>query len=111
MPLYLNYGDPAAGGLTSHNAASHNVLLKVTLPRRTGRKRKRGSDGPWEGDFVDSPSSTPNNGAESQLNLDDAETLKRKLQDNYDDYKVEAMGLIKQTHRYRCKTSRPQPDS
>lgn len=49
IPLYLRPDNPSVRPLTSHNAATHNVLLKVTVPKRTGRKRKRGSNEPFEG--------------------------------------------------------------
>lgn len=34
--------------------------------------------------------------------LDDPKVLKRKLQDNVDGYHVEAVGIIKHTHRFRA---------
>jgi general transcription factor 3C polypeptide 5 (transcription factor C subunit 1) len=88
----------------SHNAKSHNVVLKVTVPKRTGRKRKRGTDGPWEGD-VEVPDAetepSPKEQVCSRSRLDDPLVLRRKLQDNADSYQVEAVGLIKHTHRFR----------
>ncbi|KAH8908982.1 hypothetical protein BR93DRAFT_977074 [Coniochaeta sp. PMI_546] len=53
VPLYFRPDNPTVRPLTSHNAASHNVIVKVTVPKRTGRKRKRGSDGPFE--YHDAP--------------------------------------------------------
>lgn len=53
MPLYLRPDNPTVRPLTSHNAATHNVIVKVTLPKRTGRKRKRGYDAPFE--YHDAP--------------------------------------------------------
>lgn len=90
--------------MMSHYASSHNVLFKVTVPKRTGRKRKRGSDGPWEGDVEethqkDGAASTTN--FRSKAKLDEARILRRKLQDNVDRYQAEVVGVIKHTHRYR----------
>lgn len=96
VPLYLNYEDPASGAIVSHNTASHNVLLKITLPKRTGRKRKRATDGPWQGEVVEMDTDT-------HLDLNDASTLRQKIKDNQDDHEVEVVGLVKQTHRYRGK--------
>lgn len=90
--------------MMSHYASSHNVLFKVTVPKRTGRKRKRGSNGPWEGDVEethqkDGAASTTN--FRSKAKLDEARIVRRKLQDNVDRYQAEVVGVIKHTHRYR----------
>lgn len=89
----------------SHNTKTHNVVLKMTVPKRTGRKRKRGTDEPWQGDVqvtdADSPSSAPSEGVCSDSRLDDPGLLRRKLADNVGGYQVQAVGTIKQTHRYR----------
>lgn len=84
--------------IVSHNASTHNVLLKVTVPKRTGRKRKRGTDGPWEG----TPSSAGDDEqVSSQKRADHPKTLLRKLQDNVGNYRIDTVGVIKHTHRYR----------
>lgn len=88
----------------SHSAASHNVVLKVTVPKRTGRKRKRGTDGPWEGevDMADVPRSRVSSEQIcSRSRLDNPKILRRKMQDNVGNYHVEAVGVIKHTHRFR----------
>ncbi|KLO96500.1 hypothetical protein CEK26_006918 [Fusarium fujikuroi] len=41
IPLYLTPEIPFCKPIMSHNARSHNVVLKITVPKRTGRKRKR----------------------------------------------------------------------
>lgn len=86
----------------SHYASSHNVLFKITVPKRTGRKRKRGSDGPWQGE-VEHPVQDTDSSAtlRSKTGLDDPKAIRRKLQDNPDRYEAEAVGVIKHTHRYR----------
>lgn len=84
--------------IVSHNASTHNVLLKVTVPKRTGRKRKRGTDGPWEGEITHAGGGEQ---VSSQSRADHPKTLLRKLQDNADSYRVETAGVIKHTHRYR----------
>lgn len=87
----------------SHYASSHNVLFKITVPKRTGRKRKRGSNGPWQGEVHHLAQQTgpgPEN-LRSESRLDEPKVLRRKLQDNVDRYRAEAVGVIKHTHRYR----------
>ena len=91
--------------LTSHNAATRNVVVKITVPKRTGRKRKRGSDGPFEGTVHLSNggeiTSHPQGDICSHSRLDEPRLLRRKLSDNVGKYTVEPIGVIKNTHRYR----------
>jgi len=49
----LRPNDPLAKRMPSTAVETRNVLIKVTMPKRTGRKRKRGSDDPFE--FPDPP--------------------------------------------------------
>ncbi|UKZ72743.1 hypothetical protein TrVFT333_000377 [Trichoderma virens FT-333] len=77
-------------------------LRHVTVPKRTGRKRKRGTDGPWQGDVeLQGADTSPSENVRSIARLDDPRLLRRKLEDNVDKYHVEAVGLIKHTHRFR----------
>ncbi|KAK1655229.1 RNA polymerase III transcription factor IIIC subunit-domain-containing protein [Colletotrichum phormii] len=104
IPFYLNPESPFRRPIMSHSATSHNVVLKVTVPKRTGRKRKRGTDGPWEGevDMRDVPRASPTAEAiYSRSRLDNPKLLRRKMRDNIDSYGVEAVGVIKHTHRFR----------
>jgi general transcription factor 3C polypeptide 5 (transcription factor C subunit 1) len=83
---------------------THNVVLKVTVPKRTGRKRKRGTDGPWEGEverIVNIGSSAVSPEVLSRDRLDTPKVIRRKLQDNVGKYVVEPIGVINNTHRYR----------
>jgi general transcription factor 3C polypeptide 5 (transcription factor C subunit 1) len=90
--------------LTSHNALTHNVILKVTVPKRTGRKRKRGTNGPWEGE-VEQPAGGQDSviapDVVSRDRLDTPQVIRRKLQDNIGKYTVEPIGVVNSTHRYR----------
>ena len=99
MPLYLRPDNPTVRPLTSHNALTHNVVLKVTVPQRTGRKRKRGTDGPFEGEAA--PASDPRDDVSSRQRLDTAKVLRRKLCDNIGRYQAQPVGVIHNTHRYR----------
>lgn len=92
--------------MMSHYSSSHNIVFKITVPKRTGRKRKRGSDGPWQDGAVNEPAKdeggpTSASGLYSQSQLDETKILRRKLQDNIERYEAEAIGVIKHTHRYR----------
>lgn len=107
IPLYLRYEDPLCTPILSHNSSTNNILLKITVPKRTGRKRKRGSQDPYSGDPV------PSNEAEqesstsfppslrSHSRLDNPLELLRTLKDNVGKYEVEAVAEIDRTHRFR----------
>jgi len=84
--------------LTSHNALTHNIVLRVTVPKRTGRKRKRGTDGPFEGEIV--PPGSPDE-VQSRDRRDAPKLLRRKLCDNVGRYTVDPIGVVTNTHRYR----------
>ncbi|PCD41378.1 hypothetical protein AU210_003933 [Fusarium oxysporum f. sp. radicis-cucumerinum] len=104
IPLYLTPEMPFCKPIMSHNARSHNVVLKITVPKRTGRKRKRGTDGPWEGDVeINDAEDQPqeNDRVSSHARLDDPKVLRRTMADNVDKYQVEAVGVIRNTHRFR----------
>jgi general transcription factor 3C polypeptide 5 (transcription factor C subunit 1) len=82
------------------------VILKITVPKRTGRKRKRGSDDLFEfHDDAGSPLSPPAFGQSpnllSQSRLDTPKELQRRLRDTKGFYQIEAVGTTSQTHRYR----------
>ncbi|CAD6502891.1 BgTH12-02565 [Blumeria graminis f. sp. triticale] len=107
VPLYLRYNDKMCVPILSRNTPTNNILLKITVPKRTGRKRKRGSQEPFSG--VGLNATTPNLGNEtpylrSQGGLDAPIELQRKLIDNVGRYSIEVVGEIRQTHRYRCLT-------
>lgn len=101
IPLYLNPESPFCKPILSHSARTHNVVLKVTVPKRTGRKRKRGLQD-WQGDVdVQGASIASEEQVLSRSRLDDPKVLRRKLEDNIGAYHVEAVGTVKQTHRFR----------
>lgn len=82
--------------IQSTSSASNNILLKVTVPKWTGRKRKRGSDEP----FADAGP----NGAAAENELpqrSSARDLLRSLRDNVSSYDVQPVGRIERTHVFR----------
>jgi general transcription factor 3C polypeptide 5 (transcription factor C subunit 1) len=110
VPLYLRFNDPTCVPILSHNSPTNNVLLKITVPKRTGRKRKRGSQDPYTDDGEPVLSPEEDDGAaeanlSSQSRLDHPPTILRKLKDNVSKYKIEAVAEIRQTHRFRGKLS------
>ncbi|KAH8731981.1 RNA polymerase III transcription factor IIIC subunit-domain-containing protein [Phaeosphaeriaceae sp. PMI808] len=103
ISVSLRPHDPFAKRLLSTTVTTNNLLLKVTVPKRTGRKRKRGTLGPFlsekeiEGNFDTSPNDhSPPNEAYT-----DASTIFASLQDNASTYKVSLAGVIDETHRFR----------
>ncbi|RKF56549.1 General transcription factor 3C polypeptide 5 [Erysiphe neolycopersici] len=126
VPLYLRYEDKMCVPILSRNTATNNILLKITVPKRTGRKRKRGSQDPFldQDSFPDDASTSATDNANpntttttttttttfdtpnlrSQGRLDKPLELKSKLKDNVGRYTIEPVGQIRQTHRFRCLT-------
>ncbi|KAL8872876.1 MAG: hypothetical protein Q9174_001571 [Haloplaca sp. 1 TL-2023] len=94
--LYLHPEDRFRRPVTSYNNKTANVLVKIIVPRRTGRKRKRGSQGEW---VDDSPQ--PSDKPKLLSGPKDARRLFRSLEDNVGSYQVEPVGSIQQTHRFR----------
>ncbi|EME43050.1 hypothetical protein DOTSEDRAFT_80579 [Dothistroma septosporum NZE10] len=87
----LRPNDPLAKKIPSVGIESRNVLVKVTVPKRTGRKRKRGSREPYC--EVEEP--------QRSTTSVQASDLLQRLRDNEDKYAVKAVGLLRETHRFR----------
>lgn len=78
--------DPMQPPIQSRTVPSSSVLLKITIPKR--RRKKRRADGPDE----------PTNGkVEDKKEL----TLLDKLKASKGKYKVETVGMIERTVRFR----------
>lgn len=86
----------------SHNAPTHNLLLKIIVPKRTGRKRKRGTQEPYEMDHAALPSQTS---SECPVGNANPSELLRDMRENEERYKVEVTATIDQTHRFRGTTN------
>jgi len=84
--------DAMARPVQSTLVPSNNVLLKVTVPKRTGRKRKIGSNEP----FADAPVSEVTDPTRQT-----AKDLLRSLSDNPSNYKIEPVGRVERTHVFR----------
>ena len=88
LSLSFNPGDPSARSLGSLPGTTDNILLRITVPKRIG-KRKRGSDEP----FIPLQASSPV--------MRDAKHLLRSMHDNKERLAVEAIGSIQQSHAWR----------
>ncbi|KAJ5669883.1 hypothetical protein N7462_010953 [Penicillium macrosclerotiorum] len=97
--LILRPEDAMARPILSTSLPSNNVLLKVTVPKRTGRKRRRGSGQPFT-DAEPSNSSVPDSTGEISTRRT-AKDLLRSLMDNPSSYTIEAVGKVERTHVFR----------
>lgn len=103
--LYLRPGDRDRKPVVASNVRTNDVVLKITVPKRTGLKRKRGSEDPFAGSSQESeveqrkqaqPSSP---GFENVLK--NASRLLRSLRDSVDKYSMSIAGRVEETHRFR----------
>ncbi|PSN75344.1 hypothetical protein BS50DRAFT_616018 [Corynespora cassiicola Philippines] len=94
----LRPDDPFAKRVLSTPVTTSNLLIKVTVPKRTGRRRKRGSSGPFVADGPAGPSAS---GPVPAKTYTDAATLYRTLQDTASRYMVSVAGVVDETHRFR----------
>lgn len=97
--LVLRPEDAMARSVQSTRIQSNNVLLKVTVPKRTGRKRKRGSNEP----FVDAPDSEASEPPPRRT----AKDLLRSMSDNPSKYQIEPVGRVERTHVFRGTITTP----
>ncbi|PNS21202.1 Transcription factor tau subunit sfc1 [Sphaceloma murrayae] len=120
----LRPDDPFAKKVLSHRSDVDHVLLRIALPRRTGRKRKRGTNEPYQ--FYDSEGNvliggtgneTPQGVSQAEIpvkpssryEFDDpckmlplkADEVVNRLSAVKDDYHVSPVGVITHTHRFR----------
>ncbi|KAL6706244.1 tau 95 subunit of transcription factor TFIIIC [Coniothyrium glycines] len=102
ISVSLRPDDPFAKRLLSTPVRTNNLLLKVTVPKRTGRKRKRGSAGPFlhQHDHT-AEANGETNGQPNDGSMLDAATVYQTLQDNASRYSVAIAGVMDETHRFR----------
>lgn len=107
--MYLRPNDPMCAPILSYNAATSSVVLKITVPRRTGRKRKRGSQDPYifsNDDAEQTVQENPNEDGEtkhvaSRFGKDHPFQILKALKDNPGRFDVEAVAEVDYTHRFR----------
>ncbi len=76
------------------------MLLKITVPKRTGRKRKRGSSDPF---LHEHELEAGGNAASHPSPHVSASTIYRSLKDNATTHKVALAGIVDETHRFRSE--------
>ncbi|KAF2816575.1 uncharacterized protein BDZ99DRAFT_458430 [Mytilinidion resinicola] len=95
IAVSLRPDDRLAKPMPSVSAKTENLLLKLTVPKLTGRKRKKGSSGPFlppsENGIDQTPQSQPVG----------AKRVRRSLEANASKYTVEIVGHLSETHRFR----------
>ena len=110
LGLLLRPEDPQSKPIETKATATNNVLLKITVPRRTGRKRKRGSSEPYrdEHDVLESEQSRGSPHADEAVRSssvltrqDDPYRFFQAMNDNPTRYSVEAVGAIDRSYRFR----------
>ncbi|OAL00094.1 transcription factor tfiiic complex a box associated subunit sfc1 [Phaeosphaeriaceae sp. SRC1lsM3a] len=103
ISVSLRPDDPFAKRLLSTAVTTNNLLLKVTVPKRTGRKRKRGSAEPFltEEELGQSTETAKGTNPSTNKVRTDALTIFKGLQDNASTYKVSLAGVVDETHRFR----------
>ncbi|KAJ4348931.1 tau 95 subunit of transcription factor TFIIIC [Ascochyta clinopodiicola] len=102
ISVSLRPNDPFAKRLLSTPVTTNNLLLKVTVPKRTGRKRKRGTTGPFLTEpeaqgFTDGTGANPKKSAYVE-----AANIYQSLHDNASRYEVAFAGVLDETHRFRA---------
>jgi general transcription factor 3C polypeptide 5 (transcription factor C subunit 1) len=86
--------------IESRNATTNNILVKVTVPRRTGRKRKRGTQEPFQDD-IDAGNMNGSARQEPRSQRIHPSQLLRILEENSEKYSIEVIGKIQHTQRFR----------
>jgi general transcription factor 3C polypeptide 5 (transcription factor C subunit 1) len=84
--------------MPSKQTQVNQLVLKVSAPKRTGRKRKRGSNDPFL------PETEVETGSARVTTLPSTlgpESVFRAIRDNSDRYTVTAVGHLKESHRFR----------
>jgi general transcription factor 3C polypeptide 5 (transcription factor C subunit 1) len=81
--------------MKSISSTATNVVLKITVPKWTGRKRKRGCEDPFS---EDQEPGEPSRGIPDRQ---DAKSRLRSLRDNVGRYSVQPVGYVDRTHVFR----------
>lgn len=85
----------------SRQADVNNVLLRITVPKRTGRKRKRGSNGAFlSEEELDRSAVTSMQKNSSPISAKTTQLI-RTLKDNKHKQLFSAVGTVTETHRFR----------
>jgi general transcription factor 3C polypeptide 5 (transcription factor C subunit 1) len=97
VEVYLRPDDPMCKPILSESIKTENILLKITVPKRVGCKRKRDTLEPSSGSRASG--GIRGTGGEARY-------LNRSMRDNVGKYQIEPVGTIDCTHRFRGKRSK-----
>ncbi|KAF1812178.1 hypothetical protein P152DRAFT_482228 [Eremomyces bilateralis CBS 781.70] len=92
----LRPDDPLAKPHLSRAVPTKDMLLRITVPKRTGRKRRRGSSEPYAFQDADTKSVVHSQSANNPV-----KDMLRSMQDNPESTEIKCMGAIRETHRFR----------
>ena len=100
VKLNLKPGNRESAPIKSIKVQTSDIVVRVTVPKRTGHKRKRGSDGPfWTPNC--SPA-RPTDGSHPTSSVgSQVKRFLRSLKDNEGQYEVEVVGQVIDTYRFR----------
>lgn len=90
--------DPLAKRTRSRALETNDLLLKITLPKRTGRKRKRGSSGQYEFEGAASADEPDENTKPYKIKASD---LLDRLINASEKISVVINGYVQETYRFR----------
>ncbi len=109
--LYIRPEDRMCKPIMSNNITTRNVVLQITVPKRTGRRRKKGSTEPYmdhaetNGQLSTGFTNGDNQASARSTRHSNASYLLRGLRDSECSYKIKPVGVIEQTHRFRSKSA------
>lgn len=88
--------------IVSKNVTTNDIVLKITVPKRTGLKRRKGACGPYYERLEDDEClTTPLERQRTAAIARNTRYMLRNLRDNTKTYRVQPVGSIYQTHRFR----------
>ena len=106
--LYLRPEDPMSVPIDSGSVTTDDLLLRIEVPKVIGRKRKRNpvsSSGPSQEDS-NVPSIMQPDSEKDRPMPSGAELLLQNMQDNADRTKIDVIGHVNRTHRFRSMFAR-----
>ena len=102
IPLYFHPGQRGSNSVLSGNVQTGNLLCQATVPKLTGRKRKRGSSAPFrEPEDHDEAYQSKPLGADG---MSMSERMLHGLRANAEPDRLKVVGIIERTHRFRSKS-------
>ena len=82
----------------SRAVETNDLLLKFSLPKRTGRKRKRGSSDQYK---FDNASCSGTSSGDQESHKTTALDLLKRIKNNPENMSISIVGSVQETHRFR----------